>query len=69
MEENGQLTRIKMLNALCNIVVNIMEIPPKENIKATAIIQSQRYFNTNLNTLMLNLQDKTFDFHTQTCKV
>ncbi|HNE49786.1 MAG TPA: DUF4835 family protein [Chitinophagales bacterium] len=47
----------------CNIVVNIMEIPTEGEYKATAIIQSQRpIFNTNLNTLMLNLQDKTFDF-------
>jgi len=47
----------------CNIVVNIMEIPTEGEYKATAIIQSQRpIFNSNLNTLMLNLQDKTFDF-------
>jgi len=47
----------------CNIVVNITEIPTEGEYKATAIIQSQRpVFNTNLNTLLLNLQDKTFDF-------
>lgn len=52
------LERIK-----CNLVINITEIPTEGEYKATAIIQSQRpVYKTNLNTLMLNLQDKSFDF-------
>lgn len=52
------LERIK-----CNLVINITEIPTEGEYKATAIIQSQRpVYKTNLNSLMLNLQDKSFDF-------
>lgn len=47
----------------CNIVINISEIPTEGEYRTTAIIQSQRpIYNTNINTLLLNLQDKTFDF-------
>lgn len=47
----------------CNIIINITEIPTEGEYKATAIIQSLRpVYNTNLNTMLLNLQDKTFDF-------
>lgn len=47
----------------CNIVINISEIPTEGEYRATAIIQSQRpVYNSNLNTLLLNIQDKTFDF-------
>jgi hypothetical protein len=47
----------------CNLVINITEIPSEGEYKGTAIIQSQRpVYNTNLNSLLLNLQDKTFDF-------
>ena len=47
----------------CNLIININEIPTEGEYRASAILQSQRpVFNTNLNTLLLNLQDKTFDF-------
>lgn len=47
----------------CNIILNITEIPTEGEYKASAIIQSQRpIYNTNYNSTMLNLQDKTFDF-------
>lgn len=47
----------------CNLVINITEIPTEGEYKSTAIIQSQRpVYNTNLNSMLLNLQDKTFDF-------
>ncbi|MEZ5025203.1 MAG: DUF4835 family protein [Chitinophagales bacterium] len=47
----------------CNLIINITEIPTEGEYRANAIIQSQRpVFNTNLNTMLLNLQDKTFDF-------
>ncbi len=47
----------------CNLVINITDIPTEGEYKGSAIIQSQRpVYNTNLNSLMLNLQDKTFDF-------
>jgi hypothetical protein len=47
----------------CAITINITEIPTEGEYKATAIIQSQRpVYNTNYNSLLLNLQDKNFDF-------
>lgn len=47
----------------CAITINITEIPTEGEYKGTAIIQSQRpVFSSNYNTLLLNLQDKTFDF-------
>lgn len=47
----------------CNIILNITEIPTEGEYKASAIIQSQRpIYNSNYNSTMLNLQDKTFDF-------
>ncbi|HNF47924.1 MAG TPA: DUF4835 family protein [Chitinophagales bacterium] len=47
----------------CAITINIMETPSEGEYKATAIIQSQRpVFNSNYHTLLLNVQDKTFDF-------
>jgi len=47
----------------CNLIINISEIPTEGEYKASAIIQSQRpVYNTNYNSTMLNLQDKTFDF-------
>ncbi|MCC6571427.1 MAG: DUF4835 family protein [Chitinophagales bacterium] len=47
----------------CNIIININEIPTEGEYRASAIIQSQRpVFNSNYNTTMLNLQDKSFDF-------
>jgi hypothetical protein len=47
----------------CNLIINIDEIPTEGEYKANAIIQSQRpIYNTNYNSTMLNLQDKTFDF-------
>ena len=47
----------------CNIVINISEIPTEGEYRTTAIIQSQRpIYNSSLNTLLLNIQDKTFDF-------
>ncbi len=54
-----EIERIK-----CNIIINITEIPTEGDYKASAIIQSQRpIFNTNLNSMILNVQDKTFDFN------
>ncbi|MEZ5053235.1 MAG: DUF4835 family protein [Chitinophagales bacterium] len=54
-----EIERIK-----CNIIINITEIPTEGEYKASAIIQSQRpIFNTNLNSMILNVQDKTFDFN------
>lgn len=47
----------------CNLIINIAEIPTEGEYRSTAIIQSQRpVYNSNLNSLLLNLQDKTFDF-------
>ena len=47
----------------CSITINITEIPTEGEYKGTAIIQSQRpVFNSNINSLLLNIQDKTFDF-------
>ncbi|MDB5226866.1 MAG: hypothetical protein JWN78_1059 [Bacteroidota bacterium] len=47
----------------CSITINITEIPTEGEYKGTAIIQSQRpVFNSNYNSLILNLQDKNFDF-------
>jgi hypothetical protein len=47
----------------CNLILNITEIPTEGEYKASAIIQSQRpIYNSNYNSTMLNLQDKTFDF-------
>ena len=47
----------------CNLILNITEIPTEGEYRATAIIQSQRpVYNTNLNSMLLNLQDKSFDF-------
>lgn len=47
----------------CNLIINITEIPTEGDYKANAIIQSQRpVFNTNLNSMLLNIQDRTFDF-------
>lgn len=47
----------------CNLIINIEEIPTEGEYKASAIIQSQRpIYNSNYNSTMLNLQDKTFDF-------
>lgn len=48
----------------CNIIINITSIPTEGEYRADAIIQSQRpVFNTNLNSMILNIQDKTFDFN------
>ncbi|MBK9328939.1 MAG: DUF4835 family protein [Sphingobacteriales bacterium] len=48
----------------CNLIINIGEIPTEGEYKASAIIQSQRpVYNSNYNTMLLNLQDKTFDFN------
>jgi hypothetical protein len=53
-----EIERIK-----CNLIINITEIPTEGEYKTSAIIQSQRpVYNTNYNSTMLNLQDKTFDF-------
>jgi hypothetical protein len=47
----------------CSITINITEIPTEGEYKGTAIIQSQRpVYSSNYNSLLLNLQDKTFDF-------
>lgn len=47
----------------CNLILNITEIPTEGEYRASAIIQSQRpVYNSNYNSTMLNLQDKTFDF-------
>ncbi|HMV15027.1 MAG: DUF4835 family protein [Chitinophagales bacterium] len=47
----------------CNLIINITEMPTEGEYKATAIIQSLRpIFNSNITTMLLNLQDKTFDF-------
>ncbi len=47
----------------CNLIINITEIPTEGEYRADAIIQSQRpVFNSNYNSTMLNLQDKSFDF-------
>lgn len=47
----------------CSITINITEIPTEGEYKGTAIIQSQRpVFNSNYNSILLNLQDKNFDF-------
>ncbi len=48
----------------CNLIINITEIPTEGEYRSSAIIQSQRpVFNTNLNSMVLNIQDKTFDFN------
>lgn len=53
-----EMERIK-----CNIIINITEIPTEGEYKSNAIIQSQRpVFSTSLNSMILNVQDKTFDF-------
>jgi hypothetical protein len=47
----------------CNLIINITEIPTEGDYRANAIIQSQRpVFNSNFNSMLLNIQDKTFDF-------
>lgn len=47
----------------CNLIINISDIPTEGEYKSTAIIQSQRpVYNSNLSTMLINLQDKTFDF-------
>jgi|JI6StandDraft_1071083.scaffolds.fasta_scaffold09601_5 hypothetical protein len=47
----------------CSITINITGIPSEGSYKADAIIQSQRpVYNTNYNSLLLNIQDRTFDF-------
>lgn len=47
----------------CSITVNITGIPTEGSYKADAIIQSQRpVYNSNYNSLLLNIQDRTFDF-------
>lgn len=54
-----EIERIK-----CNLIINITEIPSEGNYIANAIVQSQRpVYNTNLNSLLLNIQDKSFDFN------
>lgn len=48
----------------CNLIINITDIPTEGEYRSSAIIQSQRpVFNTNLNSMVLNIQDKTFDFN------
>lgn len=47
----------------CNLIINIDGIPTEGEYKANAIIQSQRpIYNSNYNSTLLNLQDRTFDF-------
>ncbi len=58
---NDNFTDIEKIK--CSITINITQIASEGEYKADAIIQSQRpVYNAGYTSLLLNLQDRTFDF-------
>ncbi len=58
---NDNFTDIEKIK--CSITINITQIASEGEYKADAIIQSQRpVYNSGYNSLLLNIQDRTFDF-------